>query len=202
MAYWDFRSLMLDLDNIGFLDVLLPFVLIFTIVFAVLQKTKILGDDNGKPKKNYNVVVSLVMGLGAVIPHVTNMYPTDSDVVVIINNALPQVSLLAVAIIMVLLTIGVFGKNMDIGESKVGGWFVLLSILVIGFIFMSAAGVFDRTYLPSWLYFVYDSQFQALVVAIIVFGLIIAWITSDSSDDSGKSSDKPGFIEQLQKTLK
>jgi len=201
MAYWDFRTLVMDLDNIGFLDVLLPFVLIFTIVFAVLQKTKILGEENGKPRKNFNVIIALVMGLGAVIPHVTNMYPADSDVVVIINNALPQVSLLAVAIIMVLLTIGVFGKNMDIGQSKVGGWFVLGSILIIAFIFASAAGLFDRAYLPSWLYFIYDSQFQALVVAIVVFGLIIAWITSDDSD-KGSKSDKPGFIEELKKTLK
>ncbi|MBI2652090.1 hypothetical protein HYX00_01375, partial [Candidatus Woesearchaeota archaeon] len=55
------------LDRWRVADVLLPFLLIFVIVFAILQKTKILGDS----KKNLNVVVAIVVGLLVVIPHVT-----------------------------------------------------------------------------------------------------------------------------------
>jgi len=36
---------MYSLQDIGVVDVILPFILIFTIVFAVLEKTKILGED-------------------------------------------------------------------------------------------------------------------------------------------------------------
>ena len=46
----DFAQIM---ENIGIVDVLLPFLLIFTIIFAVLQKTKILGES----KKNFNVII-------------------------------------------------------------------------------------------------------------------------------------------------
>jgi hypothetical protein len=31
--------------DFGFFDVLLPFLLVFTVVFAVLQKTEVLGKD-------------------------------------------------------------------------------------------------------------------------------------------------------------
>lgn len=200
MAYWDFRNLMYSLENMGILDVLLPFTLIFTIVFAVLQKTMILGkDEKERPRKNFNVIVSLAMALAVVIPHVTGRYPPNQDVVTIINNALPNVSLIAVAIVMVLLIIGVFGKRMDIGESKVGGLFAILAILIVAVIFMAAAGIFDRAYLPNWLYFIYDPQFQALVIAILVFGLIIGWITK--SDDSDLK-DKDSWIDHFKKTLK
>ena len=35
-----------SLNELGLSDVLLPFLLIFTIMFAVLQKTKVLGKDD------------------------------------------------------------------------------------------------------------------------------------------------------------
>ena len=42
--------------NVGILDILLPFMLIFTVIFAVLQRTKALGkDEDGKPMKNFNL---------------------------------------------------------------------------------------------------------------------------------------------------
>ena len=42
-----------------FLELVLPFLLVFTIVFAILQKTKILGDG----KKQIDAIVALVVGL-------------------------------------------------------------------------------------------------------------------------------------------
>ena len=52
-----FDEAIMQLQQMGVLDVLLPFLLVFTIVFAVLQKTKILGTekvgDEQKPKKNF-----------------------------------------------------------------------------------------------------------------------------------------------------
>ena len=42
-----------------FVGTILPFVLVFTIVFAVLQKSKIFGDD----KKQIDSIVALVFGL-------------------------------------------------------------------------------------------------------------------------------------------
>ena len=62
-------------------DLLLPFLLIFTIVFAVLQKSNILGKD----KRNFNSVIALVVSLSVVIPHITGSYPAGFDVVEIIQ---------------------------------------------------------------------------------------------------------------------
>ena len=46
------------MESWGLTDVMLPFLLIFTIMFAVLQKTRILGEE----KRQINMVVSLVFG--------------------------------------------------------------------------------------------------------------------------------------------
>src|SRR3989338_1647654 len=77
-------------------DALLPFLLVFTISYAVLQKSKILGDK----AKNFNVVVALVLGLLFIVPHLTSTYPVGYDPVVVMNSSLPSISLVAVASIM------------------------------------------------------------------------------------------------------
>ncbi len=46
------------LREVGVFDFLLPFLLIFSIIFAILEKTKILGED----KSNINIIVSTVIG--------------------------------------------------------------------------------------------------------------------------------------------
>ncbi|MCF7872557.1 hypothetical protein K9L97_06005 [Candidatus Woesearchaeota archaeon] len=189
MAYWNLGGL-LGISTMDLLqDLLLPFALIFTIIFATLQKTKILGtEDDGKtPKKNFNVILSLVMSLAVVIPHLTNSYPWSWDVVNIINQFIPRVALLAVVIIMLLLILGLAGKPADFTKEGLGGGFTLFGIIMIIILFLTSTDVLNRTYLPRWLYFLYDAQFQSLIVVLIVFGIIISYITKDDSKkkDSG-----------------
>jgi hypothetical protein len=192
-----FEEGMIQLQEMGVLDVILPFILVFTIVFATLQKTKILGEDeNKKPRKNFNSVIALVMGLAVVIPHVIGAYPNpDSDVVNIINKALPNVSVVLVAVIMLLLIIGVFGNKVDIAGSSLSGWAVVFALVATVFIFGNAANFFD---MPSWLWFLEDSQTQSLVIVILVFALIIWFITKE---DKAKDPKKYNTIEDLGKVL-
>jgi hypothetical protein len=61
------RDLFIVLDRIGFTDVILPFVLVFTVVYAVLQKTKVLGVYGDKPKSNLNAMVAFVLAFFVLI---------------------------------------------------------------------------------------------------------------------------------------
>ncbi len=60
-----FRQVIEFFDTIGLFDVVLPFLLVFTIVFAILEKTKVLGMEEieGKKytKKNLNAIAAFVM---------------------------------------------------------------------------------------------------------------------------------------------
>lgn len=201
MAYWDFSGLLYSFDYRILTDAILPFALIFTILFSVLQTTKILGveEDKKTAKKKLNIMIALVMSLGAVIPHLTHSYTNPSwDVVSIINKALPNVSLVAVIVVMILLVLGLAGKTPKLYKSDgLGGGFTILAIVVVVGIFLAAADVFDKTYLPSWLYFIYDPQFQALVVALVIFGLIIKFITGEDKEKDDK--DKKKFLKNLNK---
>lgn len=170
-----FSGIIYSLQAWGVYDVILPFILIFTIVYAILEKTKILGTDPNQVKK-YSTVVALVMALAVVGAHFTG-YPAigGKTIVTIINDFLPGVSLLLVAIVMMLLTIGLWtGKKAD-GSKGVGKWFTIISGIALLGILVASMGWWQ---LPQWLWWVVSSDVLPLVVAIIVFGVIINFITA------------------------
>ncbi|HLD88599.1 MAG TPA: hypothetical protein VI894_00180 [Candidatus Nanoarchaeia archaeon] len=167
-----FTDVFTYLADIGVLDSLLPFLLVFTIVFAILQKGNIFGTE----KKNINVVIALIMGLAVVIPHVTGTYPPNADVVNIMNSALPNVSIVIIAVIMVLLMIGIFAPDVSWFGSSIQGWMVLIAIAAVFFIFGNAAGWWQT---PTTLSFLNNPDTQALIVIILVFGIIVWWVTSE-----------------------
>ena len=172
MALNGFTELFLWLEQWGLADALLPFLLIFTLVFATLQRTGIVGDG----KKQFNVIIAFVMAFIVVVPHITGQYPAGKDVVTIINTAIPNVSLVLVAIVTILLLIGLFSPAALAGTA-LGGVFALISVIAVVFFFGQAAGVWGD--LPPMLGFLNDSDTQALLIIILVFGVVLWFITRD-----------------------
>ena len=168
----NFVELFETMESWGMLDVLLPFLLIFTVVFAVLQKAKIFGEDS----KRFNVIIALVLGMVVVIPHILGTYPEGQDAVLIINNLLPNVALVLIAIIMVLLLSGVFGY-----EAKgAGGAIMIPAFAVIIWLFGISAGWWE-----NFGRFNIDPDTMAVVLVLLVFGIII-WIIT-----AGENTFKP-----------
>jgi len=173
----EFPDVFIRLEELGALDSLLPFILIFAILFAVLEKTRIIGEG----KKQFNTLVALVMSLMVVLPHVTGRYPPGQDIVTIINTALPQVSLLVVAVMAALLLIGVFAPGVMFGGTGIGAVMGFLSLGAIAYIFGNAAGIWKT---PTALNFLNDPDTQAVLIIVLVFGVIIWFITRN--EDSGE----------------
>jgi len=146
------------------------------LVFAVLQKTKILGD-----KKNFNVVIALIVGLSVVIPHVVGGYPPEADVVNIINIIIPQISLVAVALLMLLLLVGIFQPAWV--SKSIAGVLAFISVVAVVIIFGGALEWWES----GWIYY-FGEETISLIVAILVFGIIIWFITREP----GKPADKLG----------
>lgn len=171
-----------QLDNMGVLDVIVPFLLVFTLVYAILTKIKIFE------KASINSIIALALGIIPVFQH--TLYPNSkADVVPIINNAIPQVGVVIIAILMLMIILGMFGSKLNLGKNAVSGGVIAIAVFIILFIFGSSAGLgfYD---LPYWLR---DRQIWALVIVLLVFGLIIKFITSDEKKDDKKKS----FFENL-----
>lgn len=169
-AAFDFRTFLSYLQEVGAIDIFLPFILVFAIVFAVLEKTKVLGE-----KSNINVVVAFVIGV---------LLVAQPSVVAIINQFLPNVSLILVVALMLLLVLSMIaGKEFG----GLGGWgMVIGAILTIGaivvalnpnFDFLSA---YDRSNLLQW----------AVGIGALLFA---GWfITRDTSGKGGSSAKSLG----------
>jgi len=193
-----FQDVIIYLQNVGVADVLLPFILVFTIIFAIMEKVKILGEKS----RRYNVMIAIVIGLAVVIPHILS--PSQYDVVNIMNRALPNVSIFIVAIVAVLLLVGVIwpSKQFKFGAT-VRGWFTLIAFIIVVAIFTYAAGWWGpfgaAGYLPTWLYFLQDPGTIALIVIILIFIIIIAYISGGEEGKEGERREKgwKKFIESL-----
>ena len=78
---FNFGDIVSQFQQMGVYEYFLPFLLIFAIIFAILEKTKILGKD----KTNVNVLVSIIIGLLLIV---------QQGIVATINLFLPRVSLI------------------------------------------------------------------------------------------------------------
>jgi len=154
----------------GIYEVVLPFLLCFTIVFAFLEKTHVLG-DSGQVKK-FNIVIAVVMGL---------LLVQVQPLVLMINSALPKVSVAIVAIVMFFIIVAMF--NGTDGINNVFQGTMLKVIAVVAAIFV--AWVFWSSYtggiLPSWLWWVEDNL--ATIIVLGVFAAILGFITTEKGEE-------------------
>jgi len=156
---------------------ILIFALIFAVVFGILQNVKIFGDDGTETKK-YNAIIAMVFGLLAILPNLIS--PNSKyDIVPIVERALPQTMLVLVALLGVLILLGLFGWNMD-DFSSTYSWLkpivAIVLIVIVFWIFVAASPIGWR--LPYWL----DRDIMAVVIALAVFGVIVGYIMSDTTD--------------------
>lgn len=168
MAYgnqYGATSLLQFLESYSLTDVILPFFIVFLVVFAILQKSHLLGQN----KKNFNAMFALIMGLMVVMPHVLGKYPPGKDLVVILNEVLPNVSVLAIAIMMLLLIIGIVAPHY--AGSNFTGVVALFAFAGIVYFFGAAGNWWPAVYNNWW-----GPDTTSLVIVILVFALILWFI--------------------------
>jgi hypothetical protein len=123
------------LTAFGFFRVVLPFLLIFSIVYGILLKTKVLGDPEGgsdKWVKSVSAIVSLAFAF-----LVIGYSPVVSALAILI----PQASFLLVVALLVLMLLAMFGiKGEDyLGKPKWYSWLLILPVVAIMLAIIGAA---------------------------------------------------------------
>jgi len=138
-----FRGIIEFFADIGLYDVVLPFLLVFTIVFAILEKTKVFGTEKieGKEytKKNINSMAAFVMAFFVI---------ASSRLVEIITEVSSNVVLLLLLSVLFLLLVGSFFKE-GTGVFLEGGWrifFMVVMFVGISLIFLHALGWLDKVW--------------------------------------------------------
>ncbi len=181
MAYYGFDRLLMWAENQLDLSLLLIFLLIFTVIFAIMEKTKVLGD-----KKSYNVMVAMIIGLLVVLADYYGWYSGHTSPINIIRQALPAISLVVLAVVALLILIGVWGAQAEWeGANKITGAIVIISGLVVLYIFGAAAEWWHGW---DWLYRIFGSDALSVVIMILVFALVIYFITKGDKETKGEGA--------------
>ena len=185
-----FRGALEFLEKIGVYDVVLPFLLVFTLVFAVFERTKVLGVDTieGREytKKNLNAIIAFVIAMLVVL---------SSKLVTIINESLGKIVLLLLLSICFLLLIGSFYHYTD----KVfleGYWktfFTFFMFIGLVLIFLSAikTDANDSWLEVFWTFLSNNWQagWTAAVILLIIIVLFITFITWTPSHKETKKEE-------------
>ena len=97
--------------QLGIYDVVLPFILVFTIMFAILERTMIFGTEGEKKhtKKNLNAMVSFVVAFLVV---------ASSKLVEAITKVSSEIIVLLLLVVFFLMLVGRFYTSKEISENS------------------------------------------------------------------------------------
>ena len=156
MPVLDFRSILEIWRNAGIFDIILPFLLIFSLVFAILEKSKILG---------HNRAIYAIIALAISFFSISNPYLTPFFAILFANAALGFAVLLVF-----ILFIGFFIRG---GE---GSWWIWVGTLfgILIFFWVLGRSINDAGFQPLVYEFFYNNP--GLWSSIIYGGAILAVI--------------------------
>lgn len=167
------------LIDIGFVKVLAPFMLIFAIVFAILQKSKIFhgGANEDDSARKINAVIAFVFGIFAVI---------SVNVISFLEQTLATAAMVIVIILCMLIVLGLllgdeYTKIFENSRVKYG-LAILIFLLAIGFIFT----IFKIWEWISETFASVSGGSGDTLGFLLIFGIIAAiiyWVTRASDDD-------------------
>ena len=179
-----FRNILNFFADIGVFEVVLPFLLVFTIVFALLERTKVFGveDVEGKKytKKNLNSAAAFVIAFLVV---------ASSRLVEIITEVSSNFVVLLFLIVLFLLLVGSFFKEEPHGVFLEGGWkmtFMFLVFVGLVFIFLNALDLMGDV--TSFFKGTDKGETVGSVLLLILLVLFIAFVTQGRKGSGSSGS--------------
>lgn len=152
------------LNDFGFYDVVLPFLLVFTIIFGILEKTKIFGTENKKPKKNINAMIAFVIAL---------FFVASTNLVAGARELLPNVVVLLITLMSFMMLVGFFYADKEFSFEQHKFWKVFLTIIFFIGIVLLALHAFTPEFFEDFGGFWSSTTGVTILFLAIIIGTII-----------------------------
>jgi hypothetical protein len=158
-----------------FSELILPFILIFVMVFAILQKSKLLGEG----KKQVDALVALAIGLILIITPPARIF---------IVKFVPWLAVALAVMLVFLVLYGFVAEEKWKSQKWVLIVFGILAGLFVIIIAIYASGYWDT--LRGWFSGAFDSSLvmNIVLIAIVIAVVLIAVLTAKN----GGSTEKKG----------
>ncbi len=174
------RNTLVFFDQLGVYDVVLPFLLVFSLVFAMLEKTRVFGEEGGQTRKNLNSMVAFCSAFLVV---------ASSQLVAVINETIARTMVLMIMAILFMILLGTFSEDKPL--SLKGGWhssFMWIMFVGIALILLNSLGWLQF----AWEYAAYNLNgpiVGSFILLVIVLGFMV-WLTSGNKAGGGGHDHK------------
>ena len=162
-GFFDFNSVMQQWQSIGLFDIILPIILIFTIIYAILQRTKILGGN-----KSIDTILALVIAFFSIINGDVSRF-----LIPLFSNAV-----LGISIILVFLLIA--GLIMPKTPYEWTGITLIGGIAIFFWVLSRAADYFGGLIIFSSQWWLNNSWWT---VPLILFGILMAFVVNSETPE-------------------
>jgi hypothetical protein len=167
-------------QDAGIFSVLLPFLLIFVLVFGILEKTKLFNGKN----KSINPLIGFVVSLMAI------QFEFVSEFFSVI---FPKLGVALAVILVLLILLGIFMPK----ESWVTYSLIAISAIILVIVLIQTAG--DLGWSAGYWWYENWSIFAGGIFILIIFGVIIA-SSKDDRDRSNFDDSASPFLRDLFRT--
>ncbi|MCC5447171.1 hypothetical protein [Candidatus Nanobsidianus stetteri] len=193
MAFYD--TFITLLNNLGFFNVILPFLLVYAVMYGILSKYKILGDpfaegDKGRVTRSLLSIVSASTGFFIV---------GSANVVLSLRTLIPYIVLFLLTVFFLILAISPFLQREEkSGEIQIGNRtrmilltfaiiiFTLIVIFTLGlFNYVASAASASSSVLSSLEPFI-----ETIIILAIMFGIAYWAIKPSKGQGSGPSQSR------------
>lgn len=183
-----YEGIMSVLKNFGFFDIILPFILIYALIFGILAKTQILGDpfekDNEARARFVRSIISLISLSIAFL--VVGAY----NVVLRIQEFIPYAILYILSVFMLLVSMSAFylPTGGQVKENEFENYrkvILVLSIIIFSILTLVSLGIISVQSIQSGLESGLNNEIIGLIIIFGFIGFVIYWITRE-----GKKEEK------------
>ena len=182
-----FRGVISFLNKLGVYDIILPFLLVFTLIFAILEKTKILGIEKVKDqeytKKNINAMVAFVVAFLVI---------ASTQLVAVISSVMANVVLLLILAVCFLMLVGAFYGDKQFSLENSPKWIKFLMIFMfigVVVIFLNALDWLQVVFGAFYLLFTnWDAEWAASIIFLLIIIGFIWYVTHGAKENKPSGS--------------
>ena len=157
-------------EQAGVFNYVLPFLLIFAVIFGILEKTNIFGSKDGKSSKGINVVIAIAIGFLSLQFNFVSLF---------FSEIFPRLGIGISIILAVLILAGLFINPKNKGWMGGLSAIALLVAIVVVFASLDSYSWYTGSGIGYWL-----GHNWATIVGVLVFlGLLIAIIVGSKGKE-------------------
>lgn len=180
-----YESIISLLDKFGFFDIILPFILIYAVIYGILAKTQILGNPFDQDLAKARFVRSLISLIAISVAFLT---VGAINIITKLKIFIPYVVLYLISVFMLIVSVAAFylpSEKVDENEYKKYRKLILaISIIIFSILTLSSFGIITIGSIEEGLSNFLQSEIFALIFIMLIIFLAVYWLTKYESKEN------------------